>query len=172
MFSLRTLFIVVSIAGIASAALATQALWLMSGFVALAIAVLFWGVVQGESRFGRGFIIFGWGYLLVAATPFFAGIGGALPTTVLLVAAVPHDRPLEGTVDLLQEAQVEHRSYLDGQMVMAFGDVDKHHVIFTVGHCAFALLFGLCGGLICEFALQRSVSRQLPEAPQRHPPGI
>jgi hypothetical protein len=152
MFSLRALFIVVGIAGVALAAITTQALWLMSAFVALAIVILLWGLVQGQSRFRRGFIIFGWGYLIVASTPLAAGIGGALPTTILMGAAIPHERPLKGTIDLLQEAQVEHRSYLEGQMVMAFGDVDKHHIVFTVGHCAFALLFGLCAGLSNQFA--------------------
>ena len=91
MFTLRTLFVVVTVAALAVAAQFTESEWFASAFIGLALLLLLWAVVESAKPFWRAFAIFGIGYFVLTMTLFTAGIVDSLPTTKLVVLLIEKD---------------------------------------------------------------------------------
>jgi hypothetical protein len=130
MFSLRALFVVVAVAALFSWALVTDTYWVASGFVGVAVILLLWSVAERRKRFWESFAIFGVGYLV--AISIFDGLWQAMPTQAMLDAWF---EPPPGQGMLMSSA-------LESAKMAAV-------------HCGFALLLGLCGGLVCEWRTKK-----------------
>jgi hypothetical protein len=131
MFTLRTLFIAVTITAVAVAAIASDSSWIASCFVGLTVVLLLWAIVETRQPFWRGFYIFGIGYMAIVVLPSLSRIADMLPSTLLL-DKILYAPPTGAT----QPAPYRN----------PFDDVPTHKEY--AGHCAVALLLGFCGGTL------------------------
>jgi lysylphosphatidylglycerol synthetase-like protein (DUF2156 family) len=134
MFSLRTMFVVVAIAALAVAAIASDSSWIASLFVGLTVVLLLWAIVETRRPFWRAFYVFGIGYMAIAVLPSLSRIADMLPSTLVL-DKILYAPPTGAT------QPVPYRN--------PFDDVPTHKEY--AGHCATALLLAFCAGTLYQW---------------------
>ena len=155
MFSLRALLIVVAIAGIFAAALDSQWYVLVSLVAALTVVLLLTAIIAAlPSRPYVAFAVTGCGYLLLTLSQFFAPLGAALPTTLLLTAIATGDNPNDEVVTLPsfgERIKLRHFQFVAEVAGVRFiGGEDDQSKRLLVGHCGFALLFAALAEVIAR----------------------
>ena len=154
MFSLRTLFAVVTVAALAVAALAAASSWLSCCVVGVAVVLLLWGIVETRQPFWRAFYIFGIGYMAIVVLPSLSRLSDMLPSTLLL------DRILYSPPTGASQPEPFRNP---------FDDVPTHKQY--AGHSAVALLLGFCAGTFYQWRTKRAEQRKALE-PARISEGI
>jgi hypothetical protein len=153
-FSLRTLFVVVTLAAILAAIFTTGNPWLVSLFVGLVLLLCIWAVMERKRPFWRGFSYFGVGYIAVATAASLYPIGGLLPTSMLLVPNLTDSISTEITdeakaVEFMDAVRTNHKQFIE---------VETFVVVYWFLHIACGLLIGLCAGTVCHWIARRDQS--------------
>lgn len=179
-FSIATLMVVVLVCAVAAAALKNASdAWLgaLLAITLLLLAISLVGTLHRRAArraFWSGFAIFGWGYLTLAMGPWFAEqVGARLPTAQLLsylhTKAHPDDLHA-GVYDVMARTVLTDDLVLSGKpsgsrtrvvyqpvspgkvdLWLGLTGVTNLDQFLRVGHCLFALLLALLGGLIARW---------------------
>jgi hypothetical protein len=157
MFSLRTLFLVVALAALATAALFANTYWLISAFVVLTLAILSWSFLQRDEPLWRGLCLFGTVYLLCAVVPSFRSVSDMLPSTRLREALIEtSEEPLENPFGVPPPPDPEADPFGQPRQLPApdpFRDTSEYWPgKQLVLHCTAALLFGTAGALLLQWS--------------------
>jgi hypothetical protein len=164
-FSIATLMAVVLVCGVAVAALRHASdTWagVMLALTLFMLGIALLGILtlrDARRAFWQGFALFGWGYLALTTGPWAAEqVGPRLPTTHLLGYSFGRLYPEPGVIIdspvIVSSPASSVKTHIEIAadrgivFIAAGGNLDQ---FVRVGHCLFALLAALVGGLIARW---------------------